>query len=542
MKKKLIAVLAVIALFIPTFLAIGSYFLSEQSPAETGKVTEMKILDINGKEFTVSAADDKNGVIKSFLDMNEGATKLDSLPEPLLTADYFMVTYSSKSTKDADYKYYFSLDENEAYFVDNGGVAYKIKEADAKKFLATEYSSCLYTTAKAPVLTVASTAILPETIAWKYKSAGGEYIDLGDIKTAEQAVSVAVEGAIDFTFDVAPDSLFVTITKGNEVIFNDTYEKLSTVDLDQTANLAVKLEAKWYEDDGRDYYGEATYSFGASISESAAFYLVQNEIAPGDFVVLTGKNVTDISKISFSSTPSIDFTPVFFSDGDYVRALIPIKVELENKSYVFTVKYGDTFSQELGLTIREQNFNSRTWTNSKSNLESTRSEAALSAYKSTMASVAASRLGEKLWVDGDFASVGKDSQAVAGFGQYITLKETGETFRHDGAYYYMAAGASITAINRGKVIYVGVTDYSGITVVVDHGFGLKSWYSNMSEAKVAVGDIVERGGELGIIGGSGFIKDGASRAVHVKLTVFDVPVFPYDSKTYGALNIKMYND
>ena len=93
MKNKLIATIAVIALFIPTFLAVGSYFWSEKSPAETGKVTELTIADLNGKEYKVSDTD----IIDEFLSLNESADAIDSLPDPLLSADYFMITYTSKA-------------------------------------------------------------------------------------------------------------------------------------------------------------------------------------------------------------------------------------------------------------------------------------------------------------------------------------------------------------------------------------------------------------------------------------------------------------
>ena len=447
-----------------------------------------------------------------------------------------MITYTSNAGKGADYKYYFSLDESEAYYVDDKGGAYKITEDDAKMFLGTAYASCLYVTANAPSLTVSNLAILPEDIAWKYKSADGRFLDLDGIAKSDSPVSVTVDGALDFTFDIVPDSLYVTIKKGSEVIFNDTYDKMNTLALDETAELSVTLEAKWYEDDARDYYGEAAYSFGAKITAPAAFYLVQNEIEPGEFVVLTGKNISDISKISFSANPSIDYTPVFFRDGDYVRALIPIKMELENKSYVFTLKYGSTYTQELNLTIADKTFKKQTYEISQTVVDSTRSEAALAAFKATMEPIAKSQLSERLW-DGTFSEgVRSDAILMTGFGLYRTISATGETYRHQGVDYYMTAGSPVTAVNAGKVIYVGITDHSGKTVVVDHGFGLKSWYANMEEYVVAVGDTVTKDQQIGVIGTTGFVN---GRTAHIGLSVFDVPVCPYDLWENG---IKMYND
>lgn len=538
MKKKVWAVVAVIALFIPTFLAVGSYFWSDKTPTQTGKITEMSVLDLDGKQYDLTAKNDSDGIISSLLDMEKGAEKLDSLPDPLLNSKYFMMTYKDKSGNSSNAKYYFSLDDDEVYFVKDG-VAYKTSKANAEKFLSSKYAVCLYDSAKAPVLTVYDKTVAPTDMTWKYKTASGKYTTLDGIALSGGNDVVSIGGALDLSFDVEPDSLHVTIKKGGETVFNDAYDKLSTVSLDKSGTFDVTLEAKWYEDKARDYQGEAKYGFGVNLTESAAFFLVQREIEPGEFVVLTGKNVTDLSKLSFSSTPSIDFEPVFFRDGDYVRALIPIKVELENKSYVFTVKYGSTFSQELSLSIKDKTFKKQTFTTAQNVVNTTRSEAALAAFKSALTPIAKSELGERMW-DGAFSEgVRKDAILTTGFGLHVTLQATGEEFRHDGVDYWMSAGSSVTAVNRGKVIYAGVTDYSGRLVVVDHGFGLKSWYANLSEIKVRVGDTVEKDAELGIIGNSGFTSGRVNPVVHVGLSVFDVPVCPYSLWDNG---ISMYND
>lgn len=536
MKKKVLIVLAVIALFIPTFLAIGSYFLSGNAEMPGGKITDMTVLDLNGKEYALAASDDSDGIISSLLDLEKSAEKLDALPDPLMGSKYFLVTYKDKSENTVNCKYYFSLDDDAVYYVKDG-VAYKASASKADKFLSSKYAVCMYDAAKAPVLTVYGKTVAPVNMTWDYKSVTGEFVSLDGISLSNGTESVSA-GSLDLSFDVEPDSLFVTVKKGSEVVFNDAYDKLSSLSL-EGSEVNVELDAKWFEDKGRDYKGEAKYSFSASLTGPAAFFLVENEIDPGEFVVLTGKNVSDISKISFSSEPSIDFEPVFFRDGDYVRALIPIKVELENKSYVFTVKYGGALSQELSLTIKDKTFKKQTFETTQALINTTRSEAALAAFKSALSPVAKSELDERLW-DGTFSTgVRKDAMITTGFGLHITLKATGEEFRHDGVDYWMSAGSAVTAVNRGKVIYAGVTDYTGRLVVIDHGFGLKSWYANLSETKVAVGDIVEKDAEIGIIGNSGFTSGRVNPVAHIGLSVFDVPVCPYSLWDNG---IKMYNE
>ena len=90
--------------------------------------------------------------------------------------------------------------------------------------------------------------------------------------------------------------------------------------------------------------------------------------------------------------------------------------------------------------------------------------------------------------------------------------------------YITSSGASVFAANNGKVLFAGYTELGGNTVVIEHGYGLKSWYSHLSEIKVAVGDTVAKSDVIGIAGSTGFTKQ---TGVHAGATVFDVPVSPY---------------
>ena len=92
----------------------------------------------------------------------------------------------------------------------------------------------------------------------------------------------------------------------------------------------------------------------------------------------------------------------------------------------------------------------------------------------------------------------------------------------------MSAGSKVQAVMDGKVIYVGYTEFSGDIVVVDHGYGLMSWYHNLDKnsIKVSEGDTVKRGGILcDKIGDSGFTNGST---LHQRLTVNGVPVCEYD--------------
>jgi len=74
---------------------------------------------------------------------------------------------------------------------------------------------------------------------------------------------------------------------------------------------------------------------------------------------------------------------------------------------------------------------------------------------------------------------------------------------HLGIDYRGALGEPIYAANRGVVALVAEFFLAGNVVYIDHGNGLVTGYFHMSQQLVAVGDTVERGQQIGLVGSTG---------------------------------------
>ena len=74
---------------------------------------------------------------------------------------------------------------------------------------------------------------------------------------------------------------------------------------------------------------------------------------------------------------------------------------------------------------------------------------------------------------------------------------------HLGVDYRGAVGDPIYAANRGVVALVASFFLAGNVVYIDHGDGIVTGYFHMSQPQVAVGDTVERGQEIGLVGATG---------------------------------------
>jgi len=74
---------------------------------------------------------------------------------------------------------------------------------------------------------------------------------------------------------------------------------------------------------------------------------------------------------------------------------------------------------------------------------------------------------------------------------------------HSGADIAASEGTPIRSANRGRVVETGNYFFNGNTVVVDHGLGIYAVYLHLSRIDVEIGQIVERGEVLGLVGATG---------------------------------------
>ena len=94
---------------------------------------------------------------------------------------------------------------------------------------------------------------------------------------------------------------------------------------------------------------------------------------------------------------------------------------------------------------------------------------------------------------------------------------------HSGADFLSAAGTPIKAPNEGVVVLATNLYFSGNVVIIDHGWGLYSFFAHLSEIDVTEGDRVRRGAVVGRVGATGRVT-GAH--LHWTLRLNDARVDP----------------
>jgi hypothetical protein len=116
----------------------------------------------------------------------------------------------------------------------------------------------------------------------------------------------------------------------------------------------------------------------------------------------------------------------------------------------------------------------------------------------------------------------------ANFGDRRVYKYKGKEIdrqTHLGIDLASLANATVPAANGGSVIFTDNLGIYGNTVIIDHGFGLFSMYSHLSQMAVNKGDAVEKGAVVGKTGATGM---AGGDHLHFSILVNDTFVNPIE--------------
>jgi hypothetical protein len=111
---------------------------------------------------------------------------------------------------------------------------------------------------------------------------------------------------------------------------------------------------------------------------------------------------------------------------------------------------------------------------------------------------------------------------TSGFG-VRTSPTLGSVKMHEGLDIANRPGTPIHAPADGTVIFAGTKSGYGQTVVLDHGYGLETWYGHTRKILVRSGQKVKRGDTIALLGNTG---RSTGPHVHYEVRVHGTPVDP----------------
>jgi hypothetical protein len=146
---------------------------------------------------------------------------------------------------------------------------------------------------------------------------------------------------------------------------------------------------------------------------------------------------------------------------------------------------------------------------------------------------------ERLW-EGRFNRMARSSRR-AGFAEYRTYYYGGREVDkqvHLGIDLASTKMADIKAANNGEVVYADYLGIYGEMVIIDHGLGVFSLYSHLSQINASVGDLVSKESVIGLSGASGM---AGGDHLHFSVLVNGVFVDPLEWWDKQWLNLNILN-
>lgn len=265
--------------------------------------------------------------------------------------------------------------------------------------------------------------------------------------------------------------------------------------------------------------GGAAYRF--SIDCAFPVQLSLNAAArQGETVVLCAL-YADGAELSAES--DLGFSPRFFSSGDGSQiALLPVRYTTPAGVYGLRVTAGgETLTREIVVEQRE--FEVQYLEMDAATAEETAlSTAANAEWEEKVEPLKAVADPVQYWENPFLQPVIGEITTEFGCIRYTNGDSTPS--RHGGIDIAAKTGTDVLAANNGRVLFAECIQLTGNTVIIEHGYGLKSFYYHMDSLAVSVGDTVRKGDKIGEVGTTGY---SSGPHLHFAMAVNNVFVNPW---------------
>ena len=252
--------------------------------------------------------------------------------------------------------------------------------------------------------------------------------------------------------------------------------------------------------------------------------LSSNSIDLGEALVL---HVAPADGLTVTAQTDLPFQPTFYPDGDGMTALLPISYNLSPGNYALSIQAGETVSHYT-INVTDREFEIQNLTMSEETDATTNTAEANLEWEQKIEPLKLISDPERYW-EGPFMQPVQGTITTE-FGCIRYTNDDPVPTRHSGIDIAAATGTPAAAANNGRILFAGFLQLTGNTVVIEHGFGLKSFYYHLDSVSVAEGDMVSTGDEVGKVGSTGY---STGPHLHYSLLVNNVFINPWTAFEQG---------
>lgn len=332
-----------------------------------------------------------------------------------------------------------------------------------------------------------------------YRVNGSEDVSQVSLTEKNQTVGMGKGSMLHVAFDEQPELYNIKLYKNGELVFTGKTPIILPEDIPANGEYNAVCEAVYNTD---DYSGRSNYCFNIKADFPPLPVISATETVPGELLVIVVKYMDPEDKLEVET--DLDFKPnVFDYDGKKV-ILQPVSYyNKHDKVYGIKLIMGEeTYS--YAIKVNEKEFTVQQLTIDPKIEAETRNEKSAQERADKIEPLKPICDDVPYW-RGDFimpVEGGRVREYDFGKRRYVNGAPT--SYRHNGLDIGHDEGVPVMASNSGRVLIAEYLIQTGNTIIIEHGFGLKTWYYHMSELNVKTGDMVEKGQVIGKVGSTGF--------------------------------------
>lgn len=248
--------------------------------------------------------------------------------------------------------------------------------------------------------------------------------------------------------------------------------------------------------------GTSVYPFTIAADFPATVSVSASETDPGELVVICVENLNHDEKLEVET--DLDFTPNIYKYGNKNIIMLPVSYYNEpDRVYQIKLIMGDE-EYSYALRVNDKEFITQYMTIDANVAASTRNEKSAEEIKEKIHPLRPLSDPEPWWQDKFILPVEGGRVSETDFGKKRHVNNSPTSYRHNGLDIGHDKGTPVMASNNGRVLLADFLIETGNTVIIEHGFGLKTWYYHMDELRVETGDWVKKGDIIGTVGSTGF--------------------------------------
>jgi len=318
-----------------------------------------------------------------------------------------------------------------------------------------------------------------------------------------------------------PTQLEIVVTCTTERVGHRlTLEEAEAFPLLPNRTYDVRILARY---ESAQYTGTVNFGYTISTNDLAVRFEISGDTTDlGEALVLRVHNLPCDAMVSSDTT--LPFDPVFFPDGrGGAVALLPVSIHVTPGEHFVDLRAAGS-SVRFPVRVLATDFPVQRFDIDQNIADRTvNSAAANEEYRRIMHPLREVSDPVQHW-QGRFGYpvTPGEGRITTPFAVIRFVNGVGPS-RHAAIDIALPEGTPVYAPAAGRVIFAGYLQLTGNTVVIEHGFGLKTWYYHFVSLDVQTGDMVQQGQRIAGVGTTGF---STGPHLHYGMSVFGVYINP----------------